>query len=97
MSENPAQLELTLQEMDAMLKHIADLEAALKQTVTMWDEETPLFDYEEMMTGVKQQFPYLFDEDDGAEPPEHMTADDFNEMHAAPFQPDDSGYMDGDE
>ena len=36
-------------------------------------------------------------DDDGYEPPEHMTADDFNEMHSGPYQPDDSGYMDGDE
>ena len=35
--------------------------------------------------------------DDGAEPPEHMTAYNFDEMHSAPFQLDDTGYMDGDE
>ena len=80
----------------AMLKHIDDLEAALKNAVEMWDEETPLFDFELMITGIKEQFAYLFDLDDGAEPPEHMTADDFNEMHSGPSQPDDAGYMDGD-
>ena len=92
----------------AMLKHIDDLEAALKNAVEMWDEETPLFDFEVMIVGIKEQFSYLFDgstpmtgaeliaEDDGAEPPEHMTADDFNEMHSGPSQPDDAGYMDGD-
>ena len=102
----------------AMLKHIDDLEASLKNAVEMWDEETPLFDFEVMIVGIKEQFSYLFDgsipmtgaelslnaffsptliaEDDGAEPPEHMTADDFNEMHSGPSQPDDAGYMDGD-
>ena len=100
----------------AMLKHIDDLEAALKNAVEMWDEETPLFDFEVMIVGIKEQFSYLFDgstpmtgaeliaendkhdmyKDDGAEPPEHMTADDFNEMHSGPSQPDDAGYMDGD-
>ena len=84
-------------EKEAMLKHIDDLEAALKKAVEMWDEENyQVFDFELMITGIKEQFAYLFDLDDGYEPPEHMTADDFNEMHSGPYQPDDSGYMDGD-
>lgn len=94
------QLDITkamLEEKEAMLKHITDLEVALKKAVEMWDEETPLFDFELMITGIKEQFAYLFDIDDGYEPPEHMTADDFNEMHSGPYQPDDTGYMDGDE
>lgn len=85
------------EEKKAMLKHITDLEAALKKAVEMWDEEMVVFDFELMITGVKEQFAYLFDLDDGYEPPEHMTADDFNEMHSGPYWPDDSGYMDGDE
>lgn len=85
------------EEKEAMLKHITDLEASLKKAVHMWDEETPLFDFELMITGIKEQFAYLFDLDDGYELPEHMTADDFNEMHSGPYWPDDSGYMDGDE
>jgi hypothetical protein len=91
-----AEVEQLYEEKEAMLKHITDLEAALKKAVEMWDEETPLFDFELMITGIKEQFAYLFDLDDGYEPPEHMTADDFNEMHSGPYQPDDSGYMDGD-
>jgi len=87
-----------LEEKEAMLKHITDLEAALKKAVEMWDVvDFVVFDFESMITGVKEQFAYLFDLDDGYEPPEHMTADDFNEMHSGPYQPDDSGYMDGDE
>ena len=95
--EREAEEDYYRAEKEAMLKHIADLEAALKKAVEMWDEETPLFDFELMITGIKEQFSYLFDIDDGYEPPEHMTADDFNEMHSGPYQPDDTGYMDGDE
>lgn len=65
------QLDITktmLEAKEAMLKHIADLEAALKKAVEMWDEETPLFDFELMITGVKEQFAYLFYLDDGYEP-----------------------------
>ena len=91
-----AEVEQLYEEKEAMLKHITDLEVALKKAVEMWDEETPLFDFELMITGIKEQFAYLFDIDDGYEPPEHMTADDFNEMHSGPYQPDDTGYMDGD-
>ena len=88
----------------AMLKHIDDLEAALKNAV----EARLTLDFEVTIVGIKEQFPYLFDgstpmsgaeliaEMRGGEPPEHMTADDFNEMHSGPFQPDDAGYMDGD-
>jgi len=46
----------------AMLKHIDDLEAALKNAVEMWDVEYfVVFNYESMITGVKEQFSYLFD------------------------------------
>lgn len=92
-----AEVKQLHEEKEAMLKHITDLEAALKKAVEMWDEEMVVFDFELMITGVKEQFAHLFDLDDGYEPPEHMTADDFNEMHSGSYWPDDSGYMDGDE
>ncbi len=94
------QLDITktmLEEKEAMLKHITDLEAALNNLITLWDMESSLTEYEDAITHWRNKFPYLFDLDDGYEPPEHMTADDFNEMHSGPFQPDDTGYMDGDE
>ena len=50
---------------DAQVKHITDLETAVKKAADMWDEETPLFDFELMITGIKEQFAYLFDLDDG--------------------------------
>ena len=92
----------------ALLKHIDDLEAALNNIVTLWDDLADSSDINEAITHWRNKFQYLFDgtdtmtgaeliaEDDGAEPPEHMTADDFNEMHSGPSQPDDAGYMDGD-
>lgn len=85
------------EEKEAMLKHITDLEAGLNNLITLWDMESSLTEYEDAITHWRNKFPYLFDLDDGYEPPEHMTADDFNEMHSGPFQPDDTGYMDGDE
>jgi hypothetical protein len=46
----------------AMLKHIEDLEAALKNAVEMWDvDDFVVFNFESMITGVKEQFSYLFD------------------------------------
>ena len=51
-----------LEEKGAMLKHIADLEAALKKAVEMWDVVTPQCDIESMITGIKEQFLYLYTE-----------------------------------
>ena len=91
------------EEKEAMLKHIDDLEHALKNVVIISKHSLTLstanaqLDIELMAISIEQKFAYLFDLGDGYEPPEHMTADDFNEMHSGPYQPDDSGYMDGDE
>ena len=110
--EREAEEDYYKAEKEAMLKHITDLEAALKRVVTICEYSLTLssaneqLDIELMAEAIKQQFAYLFDLDDGYEPPEHMTADDFNEMHSGPYQPDDTGYsmfgrvfsfMDGDE
>ena len=88
------QLDITkamLEEKEAMLKHITDLEEALKRVVSICSlySHDGRGDIALMATAIEQQFAYLFDLDDGYEPPEHMTADDFNEMHSGPFQPDD--------
>ena len=60
-----AEVKRLREEKEAMLKHITDLETAVKKAADMWDEETPLFDFELMITGIKEQFAYLFDLDDG--------------------------------
>jgi DNA mismatch repair ATPase MutS len=91
------------EEKKAMLKHITDFETALTELNNDWLAGN---DMDEAFTEHLSKFSYLraqseeihgMQQDDGYEPPEHMTADDFNEMHSGPFQPDDSGYMDGDE
>ena len=100
------QLDITkamLEEKEAMLKHITDLEEALTELNNDWLAGN---DMDEAFTKHFKKFFYLRaqskavhdtqQDDDGYEPPEHMTADDFNEMHSGPYQPDDTGYMDGD-
>ena len=91
-----------LEENEAMLKHITDLETALTELNNDWYADN---DMDESFAEHLRKFPYLraqskeihdTQQDDGYEPPEHMTADDFNEMHSGPYQPDDTGYMDGD-
>ena len=88
---------------EIMLKHITNLEAALTELNNDWLADN---DMDEAFTEHFKKFSYLRAHSKeihtrnrmrGYEPPEHMTADDFNEMHSGPFQPDDSGYMDGDE
>ena len=95
----------------ALLKHIDDLEAALNNIVTLWDDLADSSDINEAITHWRNKFQYLFDgtdtmtgaeliaEDDGAEPPEHMTADDFNEMSldALSLRPLPTQRQDGDE
>jgi DNA mismatch repair ATPase MutS len=91
------------EEKEDMLKHITDLEEALTELNNDWLAGN---DMDEAFTKHFKKFSYLRaqskavhdtqQDDDGYEPPEHMTADDFNEMHSGPYQPDDTGYMDGD-
>ena len=97
-----AEVEQLYEEKEAMLKHITDLEEALTELNNDWLAGN---DMDEAFTEHFKKFSYLraqskavhdTQQDDGAEPPEHMTADDFNEMHSGPYQPDDTGYMDGD-
>ena len=98
-----AEVKRLREEKEAMLKHITDLEASLTELNNDWLAGN---DMDEAFTEHFKKFSYLraqskavhdAQQDDGYEPPEHMTADDFNEMHSGPYQPDDSGYMDGDE
>jgi len=95
-----------LEENEVMLKHITDLESALGDLMNLWLNAADYSDFDKAVQQWRDKFAYLeidedddleIDEDDGYEPPEHMTADDFNEMHSGPYWPDDSGYMDGDE
>lgn len=97
-----AEIKRLRKEKEAMLKHITDLEASLTELNNDWLAGN---DMDEAFTEHFKKFSYLraqskavhdAQQDDGYEPPEHMTADDFNEMHSGPYQPDDSGYMDGD-
>jgi len=95
----------------ALLKHIDDLEVALNNIVTLWNMEASMNDIGKSIKHWQDKFQYLFDgtdtmtgaeliaEDDGAEPPEHMTADDFNEMSldALSLRPLPTQRQDGDE